>query len=154
MTLEELDRKCCLTGFMFSLLSNNVYRGIFRPHEGLPLIRVESLAALRRETACLAQECPEASASHRKGRSSKCIGDIPVSPESVNLDQCFLLDSLARMIRDENRRPVEVVKCGGWPMLLRVVALRKKRVKRLSKGESLARQPLGTIATQWIYFEK
>lgn len=128
MTLEELDRKCYPTGFMFSLLSNNVDRGILRAHKKLPFIRNKSLAALHRETTCPAQKCPDASASHRKGRSSKRVGDIPVSP---GVRQSALLDSLSRMIGDGNRRPVEVVKCasGGWQWLLQFGVLRQKRVE-------------------------
>lgn len=38
MTLEELDRKCYPTGFMFYLLSNDVDRGILRAHKKLPFI--------------------------------------------------------------------------------------------------------------------
>lgn len=79
MTLEELDRKCYPIGLMFSLLTNKVYRGIFCPHKELSVIRIESLAALLRETTYPAQKCPNASASHRKGRNSNCISDIPVS---------------------------------------------------------------------------
>lgn len=121
MTLEELDRKCYPTGFMFSLLSNKVDRGILRAYKNLPFIRIESLAALRRETTCPAQKCPDASASHRKGRSSKCVGDILVNPgacqsQSILLNspvQNAFLDGLSRMIGDGNRRPVEAVKCAN-----------------------------------------
>lgn len=135
MTLEELDRKCYPTGFMFSLLNNKVYRGIFRPYKGLSLVRNESLAALHRETTYPAEKCPEASASHREGRSSKCVGDIPVSTGVCQFQsilsnspvQNALLDSLSRVLEDGNRRPVEVVKCGGWRRLLDVGVLRQKR---------------------------
>lgn len=114
MTLEELDRKCYPTGFTFSLLTNKVDRGILRAHKSLPFIRIESLAALHRETTCPAQKCPDASARHRKGRSSKCVGDIPVSPEVCqsqsilfnSLVQNTLLDSLSRMIGDGSSRPI------------------------------------------------
>lgn len=132
MTLEELDRKCYPTGFMFSILSNKVDRGFLRAHKNLPFIRIESLAALHRETICPAQKCPDASASHRKGRSSKCVGGMPASP---GVCQNALLDRLSRMIGDENRCLVEIVKgaSGGRQRLLQAGVLRQKRVEASAK---------------------
>lgn len=167
MTLEELDRKCYHTGFMSSLLINKFDRGILRAHKKLSLIRIESLAALHRETTCPAQKCPDASAGHRKGRSSKCLGDIPVSPgvcqsQSILFNspvQNALLDNSSGMIGDENRRPVDIVKCasGGWQRLLQGASgwgAATKTSRGLSKEECLARKPHGMIATQFLHFVK